>query len=390
MVYLSNGKRQLLFLPLSAYAVSCNTSRTMDTFAEAPTFCQPSLVGASHPVMTIPLLHDPKLGLLLAETFIGNPPVSQFLIVDTSSLWTAIPCYDTRRKNRYNPLKSATSKTVTKDDSPHVLMEENYRDGSYWSGYLIEEYIGFNEVNFNFSSRMVPSRVACQTKASNQFQEPMILGVLGLESSPHLLSTVLNRQRVTAQNSFSLCVGRTRGLLTFGKLSTERHTSSLKFAPISVKPHTGFYSFVVTSVWLGKACLVNQAVNSDILDRINAGFGAVIDSGTSDTYFPKEMEELLELPLGIVLLPDFIDFPIIRIFLKGDIELTMSPYQYTRGYEAFQKLGVDEANRQAILSERIHFTERHGAVLGLNSLLNREICFDIENKRVGIAEANCD
>ena len=385
--YLPKGKKQLLFLSLSAYAVSFNSS--LSTFSEAPSFCQPSWV-ASHAAVTIPLLHDPNLGLLLAEAFIGNPPVSQFLIVDTSSLWTAIPCYDTRRKNRYNPFKSATSQTVAKDDSPHVLMKEHYRDGSHWSGYLIEEYIGFTEANFNFSSRMVPILVACQTKASNQFQEPMTLGVLGLESSPHLLSTVLSSQGVTTQNSFSLCVGKNRGLLTFGKISTERHTSRLQFAPLSVKTHVGFYSLVVTSVWLGKTCLVSKAVNSDILDRINAGFGAVIDSGTSDTYFPKQMEELVDLRLGIVLLSDFIDFPIIRIVLNGDVELTMPACQYTRGFEAFQKLGVDEANRQAILSKRIHFTERHGAVLGLNSLLNREICFDIENKRVGIAQANCD
>lgn len=353
--------------------------------------------------MTFSLLQDTSLGLFFVEAFLGNPPVTQFLIVDTASRWVVVPCYDNRREQRYNPLKSRTAKGPS-DDQASNETKENYRDGSHWSGYFIEEDIGFMEVKGNFSAKMVQIMVACQTQASKQFQHSAALGILGLESSPYSFSTMLKAYGFIAQNSFSVCFGEKGGLLTFGGSSlSERHTSRMNFASLILKPQTGFYTLRVESVWLGNACLSSNTVNPAILDRVNSGFGAVIDSGSSDTYFPKDMEPLFNLAwrsatkqnrsldsLGVVSQPDFFEFPSIHIILNGNIELTMSSYQYTRGFERFQMPEVEGERRRAMLSNRIHFEETNGAILGLNAYVNRVILFDVEKQRVGIAPAYCD
>jgi Xylanase inhibitor N-terminal len=364
-------------------------------------------------ILSLALQKEEETGLLHVEAYLGSPPLSQHLVVDTGSRWTTVQCFDTRRRRRqrfYDPLKSSTSKKIATSTTADAI-KESYEDGSYWVGYEVDEDILLMDSHSTPHETTViirtVVRLACQTSASQQFRdESLATGILGLEYSTMSLPSLLRAQGTIKDHTFSVCVGKRQGLLTFGGAAVDRHQQPMMFAPISVGPRTGFYVVMVQSVWLGTVCLVSHDVNPEILVQFNNGRGTVVDSGSSDTYFPIDMEPVLNrawetLSLatkhvvgepGVISYEDFASFPNIRIILENGLTLLLSPHQYTTGFENFPRPTGESRPipQRAIVDSKIHCTENSGAVLGINAFVDRDILFDPERQMIGMATADCD
>jgi hypothetical protein len=360
------------------------------------------------------LLHKEKeSGLFHVDVSLGNPAVSQRLVVDTGSRWTAVQCYASQRRRQkgsshYDPLKSSTSRKIVTATTSTVVKEQ-YEDGSYWSGYEVYDDLMLTDSTMGMSFLVHTMQLACQTNASRQFHDDKTAtGILGLEYNPTMsLPALLRGQGTIRDNTFSICVGQRQGLLTFGGAAVDRHQERMTFTPIHQWRHplinnTGFYVVHVKSVWLGTMCLVSHAVHPEILEQFNIGRGTVLDTGSSDTYFPMAMEPVLnkawkasistkhdfsELD-GVLSYDDIVSFPNLTIVMENGPMLFLSPRHYNTGFDDDRSCTAD--GRRAIVRCTIHCTEPSGAVLGVNALVDRDVWFDAERQRIGIAAAHCD
>ena len=69
-------------------------------------------------------------------------------------------------------------------------------------------------------------------------------------------------------------------------------------------------------------------------------------------------------------------FPTLTFVFENDVHVSVKPSAY-----------VEEANQKHI--PRVYLTETSGTVLGANFMLDHDIFFDAENRRVGFAQADC-
>jgi hypothetical protein len=182
---------------------------------------RPGAPPVDHPSLLITLLlhKEKESGLIHVDVSLGNPAVSQRLVVDTGSRWTAVQCYTSQRRRRkgsshYDPLKSSTSRKVVTDTT---RVKERYEDGSYWSGYEVYDDLMLTDSTMGMSFRVHNMPLACQTNASPEFRDDAtVTGILGLEYNPAMssLPALLRAQGAIRDNTISICVGQRQGLLT--------------------------------------------------------------------------------------------------------------------------------------------------------------------------------
>ena len=70
--------------------------------------------------------------------------------------------------------------------------------------------------------------------------------------------------------------------------------------------------------------------------------------------------------------------PMISFELKGGLRWIVHPKNY------FESLGNN------LWKNRIYLDEPSGAVFGSNTMLDHDVFFDLENNRLGVAEADCN
>jgi len=89
---------------------------------------------------------------------------------------------------------------------------------------------------------------------------------------------------------------------------------------------------------------------------------------------------------------EFNILPVVTFELSGGVKWEISPKDYMEvaSQNANQTAAFDgpwEGTRGFI--SRIYVDEPRGVVLGSNAMLGKELFFDVENKRLGVAKATC-
>lgn len=182
---------------------------------------------------------------------------------------------------------------------------------------------------------------------------------------------------------------------------------------------SGFYSVHVNAVYLRSGDEEEEkATKLDLTETtLNSG-GVIVDSGTTDTYLnggvAVEFRKVWKSITGFDFKNDKLDLndeqlaklPTIIIQLKGDdsnsdvvvdtsednmfaawadpdrpldILIEIPPYHY---------MEYDEDEKSYLC--RVYIDERHGSVIGANTMQSHDVLFDIDNKRIGWAKSNCD
>ena len=388
--------------------------------------------------VTVPL--HAHSGTHHVHVYIGSPPQRQTLIVDTGSRLMAFPCRPckkcgTHASPYFDPTLSTTYRTPTCGQcqltgistcslyNDQCIISQKYTEGSSWNANELEDlvWLGSEDITQSIEQHMqlaVPFTFGCQTKIQGLFRKQYADGILGLANHETSMVNAYYRAKAIARNAYSLCFTPMGGLLSLGgTLPTQHHLEPMQVTPMTGEH--GWYSVHIVSVQVGDIVIASEedgdAQHSKALAALNGGKGCILDSGTTDTYFPSSLKkafiEAMATASGgvpdandkkrsqLYTLTQFQRLPDIAFLFANNAKIVMVPKHYMEGVPLLDdddnttpsnnKNNVKPWEGGKMLTNRIYLDEKEGAVLGANAMFGYDILFDAQGRQVGIAKANC-
>jgi len=250
----------------------------------------------------------------------------------------------------------------------------------------------------------VPFVFGCQLTESGLFRTQYADGIMGMTMDPYSIISAFHDNGSIRRKSFSMCLDRNDGILSLGgHLSENHHVGPMQFT--NLIPGTSLYSVVVQSIYLN-----NEEIKNGV-SGFNTGRGTIIDSGTTDTYLPKDLGYAFwKAWLRVTGMnysntrqeftySEFQTLPDITIVMQGGARWVLRPEYYFEPAEPFQSnLRTNPSQAKAATTKwtgkrgftnRVYFDEPTGAILGSNSMMGHDIVFDVDLMRIGFATADC-
>lgn len=360
---------------------------------------------ASQDPELIPLF--PGYGTHYAYAYVGTPPQRQSLIVDTGSHFTAFPCDGCvncgSHTDHYFSLKnSTTAKPMSCPAQPKGVcaLSQTYTEGSSWEAYAVTDKLWIGDVE----PAMLPGGDAfavdfsfgCQTKETGLFRSQLADGILGLSRGDNTLPVQLKSQGVFSSSTFALCLRVGGGIMTLGGVDPRIHEKNeLQYVQMTMPPGSDWFGVQVMDVTLRSP--INK---TDVPVHFNntvyrQGKGAIIDSGTTDTYLPEvvaqRFKNTLKAMTGLTYTEKDFDLDAATIAKMPDIVFKIFAGPGKPNVEVVMKWTdyIDKVD-DGKYNFRVYLTEKDGVVLGANFMQGHNIVFDTENKRIGIAKAVCN
>ena len=426
---------------------------------------------------TIPL--HAHSGTHHAQLYIGSPPQRQTLIVDTGSRAMAFPCATctdcndccgTHASPYFDPSRSTTHIVSScgscllegisscplfvggGSGGGRCTFSQKYTEGSAWTATEVEDmvWLGSSDVVESIETYLPALAVAypfgCQTSSTGLFRKQYADGILGLSNHETSLVNAFYREGLIASNAFSLCFTREGGVLSLGgSLDPEAYhldgNGGMKTTPLTKQHEHGYYSAEAIRLVVGgenhddngsdsgnhqRAIVVTDATTRPKLLRdMNSGKGCILDSGTTDSYFPSTLSRAVRVAVidyaraaaadaGVNHTEDRdLDFfshrlrenaytyrefetllPTITVVFANEVNLTIRPEHY------MEHVPFDASTGAVVpwegvrgLTNRLYFDEADGSVLGANAFFGYDILFDGGTPdgegRIGIAPADC-
>jgi len=261
-------------------------------------------------------------------------------------------------------------------------------------------------------------------------------GIMGMDNAKESFWHQMSAAGKMNEEIFTLCFGRQptadrrgteAGAMTLGGVDTRLHTSPIVYAEVNVNNY--FYGIHVRNVYLragggGDSALSTnpdlQVKRVDISEAdLNRGT-TIVDSGTTDTYFTRNIagafKKLWKEMTGddysnnpVSLNKDQLDaLPTILFQIKGlqdeNTKLVKesservpglvgaldpkNPYDLLWAVPPSHYMEYDDDMKKYV--PRFYTDEGSGSVLGANVMMGHDIVFDQANGRLGVAEAHCD
>ena len=317
----------------------------------------------------------------------------------------------------------------------HCAFGVSYTEGSSLKGYEVEDILWLGTENIEQSIKQymtmaVPMTFGCELSEKGLIADQYADGIMGLSWVPNNedkdnddhqavnIITKMYQDGVIPNHAFSICMTRYKGILSLGGTALHlysylhppsnnenqkrrTHLREMKMVPISKS--NGYYSIEIEDFHIGGIPV--QKSKQEIMSIFNERKGTIIDSGTSDTYLPKGIQSEFNTiwktlansyhsnNIRTYTKEEFQKLPNITFTLQGGHTWTIEPDQYMEPVEvSLQDRQEDENIDDWTTKEfynRIYVDEPIGAVLGANAMFGHDVLFDIGNRRIGIARANC-
>ncbi|GMF26457.1 unnamed protein product [Phytophthora lilii] len=327
------------------------------------------------------------------------------LIIDTGSGKTAFVCegcVNCGNKRRHRPFVLTANTTYLPCDRSMTLQSsrgepacsacendkckygQTYVEGDHWSAYKASDIM---QLSASFEGRI---EFGCIYEQSGVFLDQPSDGIMGFSRHPDSIYEQFYRQKVTHSRIFSQCLTEGGGMLTVGGVDLARHTEPVRYTPLR---NTGYQYWTVTllSVSVGNSNNTLQVDNNEY----NADRGCVLDSGTTFLYMPASTKDPFRLAWSRAVgsfsfVPESDAFysmtseqvaalPKICFWFKNDAHICIPSSRY------FAKVG------DGVYTGTVFFTAGPKAtIIGASVLEGHDIIYDVDNQRVGIAEAMCD
>eukprot|EP00899_Mesostigma_viride_P019467 jgi/Mesvir1/27521/Mv07283-RA.1 len=355
------------------------------------------------------------LGYYYVVAHLGTPPQRFTLIVDTGSTMTYVPCKGcgqscgSHTDPRFNPELSSTYRGVPCGGSEcaatassrcvgaRCTYYRHYAEQSSTSGVVATDVLRIG------GYLVLPGFVfGCETQEGGDIYSQEADGILGLGKDSVSLPTQLAKQR-SHDDLFAICFGGFAGGggIIFGGSGnvTLPGAQPLQWTRLlHNRRHSNYYLVNCTGMTLGGQLLKVPP------DSFRVGYGTVLDSGSTFSYVPTLVFNVLtrHLLLAVKLPqvpgpdPSFKDicfsnaskdfgqlhnqFPQLSMRFKGGAELNLAPVNYL-----FQFPG----HRGSYCFGFFDGKDR-GTVIGGLAMRNKLVVYDRQHKRVGFTAADCD
>jgi hypothetical protein len=337
---------------------------------------------------------------------------------------------------------------------------QKYTEGSAWTATEVEDlvWLGSSDVLESVEEYMPALAVAypfgCQTSSTGLFRKQYADGILGLSIHETSLVKAFHNEGLIRSNAFSLCFTPKGGVLSLGgsldphkyhytNSNTNSNTNTnnsqqqrqekskqiMKTTPVTKQNEHGYYSVEVIRLVVGGTIVVTDADTTPRLLRdMNSGKGCILDSGTTDSYFPASLARSIRravieygktksmgggdhtdhsrnhIQLDNTIDDDYFDLfsskwrhkeytyhefqtllPVVTVVFANEVALDILPQHYME----YVPLN-DEADASATsgsisvmpwegtlaLTNRLYFDEHEGSVLGANAFFGYDILFD--------------
>jgi len=283
------------------------------------------------------------------------------------------------------------------------------------------------------SSFAFPLTFGCQTSLTGLFRTQLADGIMGMDNANAAFWKQMYDQNAVPEQKFSLCFNRQpvaerdgtmAGAVTLGGEDPRLHSSPMLFSDNTRS--SGFYTVRLKKMYIREGGGESAYIKDDDKVRpididestLNSG-GVIVDSGTTDTYMTRRLAEpfkrLWEEVAGRKYTHDPVtltdeqlrSLPTIMFQLEGskdgandnmsaDFDGTglaekldpSNPKDVLIAMPASHYMEFDVEKNNYV--SRLYLEEGSGSVLGANAMMGHDVLFDIDNRRIGWAESECD
>lgn len=349
-----------------------------------------------------------QLNYYYINLYLGEKKEKQSLILDTGSQLTAIPCKPLCDKcgkhlNSYYTLKNNTQILSCNDNRCSQLKHDtcsssndqcsfniSYGEGSYLKGVFFEDLISFGD-GYNQKGQPYKIPVGCVTEESKQFTTQSVDGIMGLSNTDTSIVSFLHKEKMIPHNIFSLCFSRDKGYFTLGEINSTFHIENISYVPFkqSDKYKIGMKELIVN----------NQ--------KVTINYDAVLDSGTTLSYFPKQLnEEISKMIVKNCQNPLFCNdnyinpslglcFKLKDNKLKQDLLSVMPNLTFSLNDKVNYTLMAEDYYFEIMQNSKLEICvgflswNNNEILLGGNFMHNHDIIFNKESKKIGFARSLC-
>ncbi|KAK9228367.1 hypothetical protein WN944_021317 [Citrus x changshan-huyou] len=347
----------------------------------------------SHPNARMRLYDDLLLnGYYTTRLWIGTPPQTFALIVDTGSTVTYVPCatcehcgdhqdpkFEPDLSSTYQPVKCNLDCNCDRETAQCVY-ERKYAEMSSSSGVLGEDIISFGN-----ESDLKPQRAVfgCENVETGDLYSQHADGIIGLGRGDLSVVDQLVEKGVIS-DSFSLCYGGMDvggGAMVLGGISPPKDMVFTHSDPV----RSPYYNIDLKVIHVaGKPLPLNPKV-------FDGKHGTVLDSGTTYAYLPEAaflafkdaiMSELQSLKQIRGPDPNY-----------NDICFSGAPSDVSQLSDTFPAVEMAFGNGQKLLLAPENYLFRNGrdptTLLGGIIVRNTLVMYDREHSKIGFWKTNC-
>jgi Eukaryotic aspartyl protease len=266
-------------------------------------------------------------------------------------------------------------------------------------------------------------------------------GIMGMDNAEAAYWKQMYDRKVIKRKAFSLCFSRhdsidrdgtESGAMTLGGTDTRLHKSPMVYSStVGGSSSSGFYAITLRNIYLRPASGGTSAqsdvapvpLGMDISTVIRSQ--VIVDSGTTDTYFTRALAPYFNKVWKDMTGTDYshnkmkltdeqLDaMPTIIFQLKGNSDMNTGILNAAKSSGQQSVVGLanlvdpDHEHDIIIAMPSRHYMEfdddeetwtarfyvdesGSGGVLGANLMMGHDLLFDVENNRIGWAEADCD
>ena len=356
-----------------------------------------------------------SLNYYYTNLYIGSDYETQSYVLDTGSIITTSPCKPYSKQcgqheYKYYTVNSDTKKLTCENKFCSQVNSQcidnicsfdvSYSEGSSLKGLYINETIKMN------NNKEVNLPIGCTIEEKGIFYNQNANGIMGLGNNDNNFVTILYKNGLIKNNIFSICLAQNGGYWSIGEIQNTYHDEEIKYVNY-IEGEKIYYSITVNSV------IVNGQDITPKNDLNDFQYTAIIDSGTTMSYFPKEIADKIisnfkeicktqknkgkcgnyynDITLGACYIFKSIDemnYAVNNIWPSIEFNID-NRYNYIWEAKDYSFNNTYQ-NTYSMCLGFISEKERKSFIFGSTWMHGHDIIFDRTNKQIGFTNANCD